>query len=302
MKVGITGGSGFLGRKLALYLVARGDAVVAFSRRPGGAPSVLPPPVVWKEWDPSSGPISSAWLDELDVVISLAGEPAKGLWTAGKKKRMWDSRILGTRHLVHGWRGCRTPPKVFLSCSAAGYYGDGGDTELTESSPSGQGFLAELSREWERESFAAETLGARVVQLRVTLPLHPDGGILGAILPAFRLGLGATLGTGEQWFPWIHIEDWLALMVFILDNDSVRGPLNLTAPSPVRNKTFTKALASAVGRPAIFRAPAGVLRLLVREAADEMVLASQRVVPEKALAMGFSFRFPELKPALEDLL
>ncbi len=299
MHIGITGGTGFLGRHLATRLLARGDSVTVFSRSPrpdriaGGASAVA--------WDPLADPAPPQTLDTLDAVVHLLGEPVLGIWTPAKKRRIRESRVVSTRNLAAGWRQAANPPGVLLSGSAIGFYGDGADRELTEMSPRGDGFLAELSEEWEGAAGPAQDLGSRVVYLRTALPLDPSGGFLAALLPSFKLGLGAVLGSGKQWVPWLHMEDWLALTLFALDDDAVRGPLNLTAPNPVTNRDLTKTLARVLGRPAFLRVPAWVLKVGLGELSQEP-LRSQRLLPEKALGLGFRFAFAEMEPALRDLL
>jgi hypothetical protein len=252
-------------------------------------------------WDPRK-PMPPERLDALDAVVNLTGLSAFGPWTAGHKLGMVTSRVTATRNLLLGWSRAAAPPRVLVSGSAVGFYGDGGDAELTEAAPRGHGFMAGLCRDWEAEARAGNSLGARVVLLRTALPLHPSGGVLGVMLPPFRCGLGATVGSGRQWFPWIHAEDWLSLAVFCLTSTAVAGPVNGAAPHPVTNRTFTKALAAALGRPAVLRVPGFLLKMAAREPATEMALVSQRVLPARALELGFRFRFPELGPALKDLV
>jgi uncharacterized protein (TIGR01777 family) len=302
MRIGITGGTGFLGRRLLRRLLDRGDGVLVYSRSPDRAKSSLPPPVQLARWDARTEPLPPSTLDGLDAVVNLVGEPVATLWTRERKQRLWDVRVRGTRNLVAGLRAAASPPSVLLSSSATGFYGSRGDEELTEGSGPGTGFLAELARAWEAEAQTAETLGARVVRLRTSLPLDPGGGLLKAMIPPFRLGLGAALGGGNQWMPWIHIEDWIALVLFALDTETLSGPLNLCSPEPARNRVFTRTLGSVLGRPAFLRAPAFAFRLLPGGAAEETVLVSQRAVPARATKLGFSFRFPALEPALGDLL
>jgi uncharacterized protein (TIGR01777 family) len=302
MRVGITGGTGFLGRPLVARLLARGDDVTVFSRTPERARRTFPPAVLTARWTPDGTPISPGVVSGLDAVVSLAGESVAGIWTAAKKERVRESRLRGTRSIVEGILGASPRPRVFLSGSASGYYGDGGDAVLTEDAPPGRGFLADLCREWEAEGRRADSPSTRVVTLRTSLPLHPEGGLLGGLLLPFRLGLGVRLGGGRQWMPWIHRDDWLSLVLHALDHDHVRGPLNLTAPSPVTNDAFTRELARALGRPAFLRVPAALLRAALGSMADETALVSQRMIPAAALATGFTFRFPELGPALAGLL
>jgi len=300
MRVGMTGATGFLGRRLVARLVARGDEVTAFARSPERAQGLLGSPVQAVAWD-SARVAPPETLSGLDAVVHLAGETVVGLWTAGKKRRIRDVRVAGTRNLVEGLRRAQPRPRALLSASASGYYGDGGDAVLTEDSPRGRGFLADLCVEWEAEARAAESLGVRVVLLRISLPLDPAGGLLRGMLPPFRLGLGMVLGSGRQWMPWIHMEDWLDLVLFALDHDAARGPLNLAAPEPVTNREFTRALASALGRPAFLRIPAWALARL-GEQGREGALVSQRIVPARARDLGFAFRHPEMGAALRDLL
>lgn len=301
MHVGITGGTGFLGRHLARRLAARGDRVTIFTRRPEAAQPHLPAEGMAVGWDPLGEPLPSDVLETLDAVVHLAGEPVAGLWTRSKRRRIRDSRWIGTRHVVEGLRRVTRRPAVLLSASASGFYGDGGDRELTESSPPGTGFLAEVCRGWEAEAERATELDLRVVALRTGLPLSPDGGFLHALLPAFRRGLGVRFGSGRQWMPWIHRDDWVDLVCFVLEKDTVHGPVNLAAPAPVPNEVFTRTVASAVGRRARLGIPAFVLRLAGAQA-REMALAGQRMVPAKAQDARYRFRHPELGPALDDLL
>ncbi len=234
--------------------------------------------------------------------MNLVGESVFGRWNEAKKRRILESRVKSTRHVVEGWRGASSRPRALISGSAIGYYGHGGERELTEEAPPGSGFMAGVCQAWENEARVAETLGARVVLLRTALPLDPSGGFLGTLLPIFRAGLGGKLGDGRQWMAWIHMEDWLNLVLAALDREDVRGPLNLCAPHPVRNETFTEALGRVLGRPTLFRVPALALELVLGEMADEMPLVSQRVLPAHAQRLGYEFRFSDLEPALHDLL
>jgi hypothetical protein len=246
------------------------------------------------------GPPPDEALRHADAVIHLAGEPVAQRWSRSVKHRIEDSRVLGTRKLVQGIAGLRNKPQILICASAIGYYGPRGEEVLRESSDSPHGFLSGVCEGWEREAAAAEPLGLRVVQIRTGLVLGPHGGALKKMLPAFRLGLGGRLGDGQQWMSWIHVADIVSLYEFAL-SQPVRGPLNGTAPHPVRNIEFTQALAQAVHRPALFPVPPFVLKLLFGEM-SEMLLASQRVLPAGPEAAGFRFRFPELSEALADLL
>lgn len=302
MRIGIAGGTGFLGRRLLTRLLQRGDGVLVYTRSPDRATGTLPHAVQLARWDARTEPLPPHTLDGLDALVNLVGESVATLWTRERKRSLRHIRVQGTRNLVAGLQAAASPPPVFLSSSAAGFYGSRGDEELTEDSGPGAGFLADLSRDWESEARAAEAWGSRVVLLRTALPLDPGGGLLEAMLLPFRLGLGAVLGDGRQWMPWIHIEDWIALVLLALDTDRLHGPLNLCAPEPVRNRVFTRTLGRVLGRPAFLRAPAFALRLLPGGAAEETVLVSQRALPARAQELGFLFRHRELEPALRDLL
>jgi hypothetical protein len=225
---------------------------------------------------------------------------AEGRWTKAKKARIRDSRVAGTKHLVERLRELERRPEVLVSASAVGIYGSRGDEVLTESAEPAEGFLAEVCREWETEAQAAEDLGIRVVTIRVGLVLGVQGGALARMLPLFELCAGGRLGHGRQWMPWIHVDDLAALFQFCAERTHVSGTVNGTAPHPVTNREFTKALASAVGKPAVFPAPAFALRLALGEFA-EVLLASQRVVPEMAQAAGFQFEHRTIESALEGM-
>jgi hypothetical protein len=278
MNIAISGASGFIGRHLMKSLAAAGHAPRALSRHAPPAES----------------------LRAADVVIHLAGEPIAQRWTAQAKRRIGESRVAGTRHLVEALAGLPRRPEALICASAIGYYGSRGDEILTESSAPGSGFLPELCVAWESEAQAAEALGMRVVRMRTGLVLDARGGALQRMLPPFRMALGGRLGSGRQWMSWIHLEDLARLFQFAVENP-VRGPLNGVAPDPVINSDFTRELARALRRPALFPVPEFALRLLFGEMAD-VLLSSQRVAPRAAQAAGFRFRFPQLAPALASLL
>ena len=290
MILALTGASGFVGRHVIKAAVRRGYEVIAFSRDPSRSVGDC---VETRRFS-HDAPLD---LKGCEAVIHLAGENVAGLWTRGKKQRIRDSRVQGTRRVVEGIRALEQPPEVFVSASAIGFYGDCGDKELTEQSLPGTDFLAETCLAWERES---ATPLCRVVNPRIGHVLG-DGGMLGLMRPLFRLCLGGRLGNGRQWMPWIHVEDLAEMLLFAIGNLDVRGPLNATAPWPVRNADFTKAFARALHRPAFFHAPAWALRLVLREFSAEL-LSSKRVLPAVATEHGFGFRFPELIPALNDIV
>lgn len=260
----------------------------------------MPGGVRLSAWDPAKGEPPADSLREADAVIHLAGEPVAQRWSAEVKRRIRDSRVTGTRNLVEALKKLRQRPATLICSSAIGYYGSRGEEVLTESSGPGSGFLPEVCVAWEDEARAAETLGMRVVTVRTGIVLDTRGGALPRMLPPFKMGMGGRLGSGKQWMSWIHLQDLAALYHLAL-TQPVRGALNGVAPYPVNNADFTRALAAAVHRPAFLPMPGFALHVLFGEMAD-VLLASQRVAPKAAEAAGFRFRFPQLEPALADLL
>lgn len=291
MLLGITGASGFLGRKILDLALHRGHEVVAFTRDPKRALPGCQMRVFSLDKPPD--------ITGCEALIHLAGEPVVGLWTAAKKRRIVESRVFGTRRLVEAINAASEKPEVLLSGSAIGFYGNRGEEELTEASPAGHGFLAETSQAWETEALQAQ--GVRVALLRTSLVLGRGGGALSALTPVFRLGLGGRLGSGRQWMSWIHLDDLSMLALFAVENLDVCGPLNASAPWPVRHADFTRTLARTVRRPAFCHVPAFALRAALGDFSHEL-LDSKRVLPAAALEHGFGFRFPELEPALRDVL
>lgn len=295
MKALLTGATGFVGRRLLEQI----SQPVIVSRDAARAQRQFPRAQV-HGWDPEREPAPAAAFDGVEAVFHLAGEPvAEGRWTAAKKRRIRDSRVLGTRQLVAGLARLDRRPPTLVSASAVGYYGSRGDEVLDEASAPAGDFLADVCRAWEDEACRAESLGVRVVHLRFGIILGPRGGALGKMLPIFKLGLGGPLGNGRAWMPWIHLDDIVGLLLHAAAHDELRGPLNAVAPQPVTNREFTKTLASVLHRPAILPAPALGLRLALGEFA-QVLLASQRVTPRAALASGYSFRYPDLRAALID--
>jgi uncharacterized protein (TIGR01777 family) len=297
VNITLTGASGLIGRRLLKNLAAAGHGLRVLSRHAG---TNLPPGVGISVWEPMSGPPPAEALSNADAVIHLAGEPVAQRWTDGAKGRIRESRVTGTRHLVQGLAALRVKPKALICSSATGYYGGRGDELLRESSAPGAGFLPEVCVAWEREAQAAEGLGIRVVRIRTGIVLDPRGGALRQMLPPFRMGAGGRLGDGKQWMSWVHLADLAALYQFAVENP-VNGALNGVAPNPVPNATFTRELARALHRPAIFPVPVFGLKLLFGEM-SEILLASQRAVPAAAIGFAFQFRFPDLAGALADLL
>jgi uncharacterized protein len=285
----ITGGSGFIGRALARALLARGDSVTVLSRAPRAARAVLPPAVEVGAELPPAAP---------DAVVNLAGENlGKRRWTEARKRRFVDSRVGTTRRLVEWMRALPRPPAALVSGSAVGYYGARGDETLVEDAAPGAEYQSDLCRQWEDAAREAEGLGVRVCRIRIGIVLAGDGGALAQMRLPFALGLGGPLGSGAQWMSWIHRDDLLALVLWLLDDPSGAGAYNATAPHPATNRQFARALAAALRRPALLAMPAPVVRLLVGEMAH-LLLTGQKVVPARALAEGFAFRYPDLPGAL----
>jgi uncharacterized protein len=293
MKITITGASGLIGAKLTERLRARGDEVTTLSRKPSSAGAVA--------WQPEEEPAPAAALSGRDAVIHLAGENVAQRWTDDAKRRIHSSRELGTRHLVAGIEAAEPRPRVLVSSSAVGYYGPHGDEELDEQTPAGHDFLAEVCVTWEREAQRAADLGLRVVNLRTGVVLDQSGGALAKMLPFFKLGAGGPVAGGGQYMPWIHVDDVVGLYLAALDGDAWDGPINVSAPEPVTNKTFSKALGRALHRPAVAPVPGLAVQLLYGEMA-EIVTKGQRVIPRRAKELGYVFEHPDLDEALGDAL
>lgn len=292
-RVLIAGGSGFLGSHLRSLLESQGHRVSTLTRRVRNDSDV--------KWDPAAGELDCDAIEGFDAVVNLCGEGvASGRWTAERKRRIWDSRVNATRLLVDRLSQCSVRPRVFVSGSGVGIYGEGGRDGFDESAPMGTGFLAELSGAWEAEAQRAESFGARVVILRTGLPLSGSGGALKLIAKAFKFGVGGRLGNGRQWFPWISLEDWLGATYELLLSDEANGAYNLASPQAVDNAEFTRRLAQYLGRPGFCHAPEWLLRSLLGEMAGETLLISQRVLPHRLIdEHGFTFRYPGLDDALK---
>ena len=300
--VALTGATGLIGTALAASCARDGMRVAALVRNTARAADRLPHATL-HAWDATGGPPPESALAGADVVVNLVGEPlAEGRWSEPRKKQLRDSRVVATRALVDALRGVSPRPRVLISASGVGYYGNRGDEILTEASPGGTGFVAELARDWEAEAMKAEELGIRVVILRNGVVLSREGGILKKLLTPFRLGLGGKIGSGAQWMPWIHLEDEIGLIRHAMDNQAVRGPLNVVAPEPATNAEFVRAMGEALGRPTALTAPAFALRLAFGTMTDEVLLASQRAMPVRTLETGYTFRHPLLREALSELL
>jgi uncharacterized protein (TIGR01777 family) len=295
MTIALTGASGFIGARLVRRLQADGHTVRALGRSDPRIPGVQ-----FAQWDAVHHEPAAAALADAEAVIHLAGEPVAQRWSAEVKRGIRESRVAGTRNLVAALAKLPTEPRVLISASAIGYYGNRGEEILPETAPPAKDFLAEVCVEWEREAREAAALGIRTAMTRIGIVLGKEGGALKQMLPPFRAGLGGPLGSGRQWVSWIHVDDLVDLIVFALDSN-LEGPINATSPIPVRNADFAKALAGAIGRPSVVPTPAFVVKMMFGEMAN-MVLASQRVVPEAATRAGFQFRHPEVRGALEDVL
>ncbi len=295
MRVVIAGGTGFLGRALSQSLAADGHEVSLLTRGAGDRTFKTVP------WTPNgaSGPWASV-IDGADAVVNLAGESiAAKRWTAAQKQRIRDSRVQATRSLAAAIQGCPNPPSVFVSGSAVGYYGPLADDVATEDTPPGSDFLARVCVTWEDEARRAATPRTRVTCIRTGLVLARDGGALPPMLPPFRFGAGGPVGSGRQYWPWIHRQDWVDLVRWAMRTPDAGAAINVTAPNPVTNAEFARALGRAMHRPAFLPAPAFALRLLLGEMADALVLSGQRAVPRRAERGGFTFTYRTLDDALQ---
>jgi uncharacterized protein (TIGR01777 family) len=295
MKVLVTGSNGLVGRAVVSELTGAGHYVIRLVRsNPDRARGDL-------VWDPVSGRLERPKLEGLDAVVHLAGEPVMGLWTKGKKHRIYRSRVQPTEFLAEALAGLTSRPKVFLTASAVGFYGHGGDRWLLETEPAADSFLANVCQDWEKATAIAANAGIRVVNLRIGLVLSPHGGALRSLLPVFKTGLGGTLGSGNQYWSWIAITDLSRAITHALEKTSLSGPVNAVAPLPVTARDFARTLARTLGRPAFFPVPSFLLKLLPGGMGREMFLNSQRVSSEKLQKSGFVFEQPELERALQAL-
>lgn len=300
IKLLVTGATGFIGRALVRHLAGRGHVISALSRDPKRAVQALPELAAAHGWERASAPVPAEALADVDAVVHLAGESVAGRWTAAKRAAIHRSRVDGTRELVEAMAAAAVKPSVLVSMSAIGYYGNQGERELTEEDGPGDDFLATVCKDWEREALRAAELGVRVVRIRCGIVLGAEGGALRSLLLPARLGLGGPLGSGKQWWSWVHRDDIVRLIEHALTTE-LEGAVNGTAPHPVRQREFARILGRLLRRPAILPAPAWALRLILGGFACE-VLDSKRVLPQRTLASGFSFRFETLEPALADIL
>lgn len=301
MRVCITGATGFIGRHLVAKLEAGRIGYIVVSRNEDGARRRFPQALDVLSWDPPGTPPDPSRLEGLDAVIHLAGAPVAQRWTRQAKASILESRVPTTNLLAETLASLDRPPRVLISNSAIGYYGPRDDVRLDEAAAGGSDFLAGVCQQWEQAATPAARRGIRVVCPRVGIVLGPDGGALSLMLTPFRLGLGGPVGDGSQWMSWVHIDDVVGLMLYAMNTSGIEGPMNVTAPEPVRNREFSKALGAALHRPALIPTPVMGLRLLYGQFAD-ILATGQRVMPRKALAEGYSFLYPNLEGALRAVL
>lgn len=301
MKIAVTGGTGFIGKRLVKRLHEEGHSITLLTRSPEKAKASFSFPVDTCNWDAKGGKLSPSALSGIHVLIHLAGEGvADKRWTETRKKEISDSRVLGTRDLVNAVTACPNGPSRFISASAIGIYGDRGDEELTESSTAGTGFLASVCSAWEAEvqKLPAKTKAFRV---RIGIVLGNEGGALKKMLPIFKLGAGGPIGSGNQWMSWIHVDDLVGLFCHLVRSEKASGAFNGVSPNPVTNREFAKALGKALGKPAFLPAPAFALKLAMGEL-SALVLDSEKVAPKKTLETGYKFQYEQVSNALSSLL
>lgn len=301
MRVLVTGASGLIGSALCDALLARGDEVVGLTRDPDRA-RPKNPKVRWHRWDATSGPPPQEALDAVDGVVNLVGDPLNQRWTKAAKRRILETRTVGTRYLLQAIEAAERRPRVFVGVSAVGYYGDRGAALLDEESEPGSSFDAQVCIAWEEAARDAESLGMRLVIARTGLVLSKHGGLLRQLLLPFRLGLGGPIAGGAQYMSWITLSDHIRLLLWALDDERVSGVVNSTSPNPVTNRELMKAFAAALRRPAVLPVPALVVRLSRGRELAETVKGGQRVLPRRATDLGFEFRHPEIREAMEEAM
>jgi len=288
----ISGATGLVGTELTSALKKAGHSVLAMSRKPGTPDSI--------QWDPAKGILNPQSFSNIETVVHLAGENiAGGRWTTAVKERIRSSRVEGTRNLVKSLAAVEKRPKTLICASAIGFYGDRGDEILTEAASPGTGYLADVCKAWEHEAMAAADLGIRVVCVRIGVVLSPKGGALAKMLTPFKLGAGGIIGSGKQYWSWIGLNDLVRIIQFCIETESVKGPVNAVSPNPLTNHDFTKAVGSVLHRPTVFPLPGFMARLVLGEMANDLLLASTRVIPQQLQQRGFQFEQPDLKSCLE---
>lgn len=301
-RVIVTGGTGFIGRVLCRLLVGKGYEVIVLSRNPARVDAVLGNGVKGWQWDART---ADGWADAADGaygIVNLAGDSiASGKWTTDKKRRILESRLNAGQAVREAIERVDNRPAVVIQASAIGYYGDGGDEVLNERCPRGSGFLAEVAERWEETTKGIQSLGVRHVVIRTAIVLGKGGGFLRNVIPPFKMFLGGPSGSGRQWVSWIHIEDEAGAVAFLLEREDLDGIFNLSSPNPTRNRDFYRSLGRAIKRPSWLRAPGLLLRMLLGEMAEELILAGQRVLPERLLESGYEFRYPDLDPAFQEI-
>ena len=301
MKVLVTGASGLIGSALCDALLARGDTVIGLSRDPQRARSTNPS-VVWHAWEPTLERPPHAAFENVDGVVNLEGEKINQRWTEEAKRRIMESRRTGTHNLIAAIAGLEKKPGVLVNQSAIGFYGDRGDAMVDESAESGEGYDAEVVREWEAAAGEAEGVGVRLAIVRTGHVLDASGGLLAELLTPFKLGIGGPIAGGRQYMSWIHIDDEVGILIWALDNEKLSGTINATAPNPVTNREFSHALGRALSRPASVPVPGFVLDLKFGGEFGRVLRGGQRVLPRRALDLGYEFRYPEIDGALKNLL
>jgi uncharacterized protein (TIGR01777 family) len=301
MKVLVTGASGRIGKALCDELLKRGDEVVGLTRGPEKAREAAPR-IAWHAWEPTLERPPAEAFEGVDGVVNLAGEKINQRWTDAAKRKIMDSRKVTTHNLVGAIEGLATKPKVLVSQSAIGYYGDRGDEVLDETSAPGDTFDASVCVEWEKSAHEVEAAAVRLVIVRTGQVMETEDGILGELLLPFKLGLGGPLAGGRQWVPWIHISDEVGILIWALDDESVSGVVNGTAPNPVTNKDWSKALGKALGRPAVLPIPGIAVELKFGSEFGKVALGGQRVLPRRTEELGYAFKWPVIDAALRDLV
>ena len=291
-KIAVSGATGLVGSDLIKLLKLAGHSTLMLSRRNEGVGSIL--------WDPAKGITSPGALEGIDAVVHLAGENIAGSrWSAAVKERIRSSRVDGTRNLVNSLSLLKSPPKTLVCASAIGFYGHRGDERLTEASPVGSGYLADVCKAWEAEALEAEKFGIRVVRLRIGVVLSKNGGALAKMLLPFKLGVGGIIGSGKQYWSWIGLNDLVRIISFCVENEAVSGAVNAVSPHPMTNYDFTKAVGTVLHRPTILPMPAFAAKLALGEMADDLLLSSIRVEPDKLQSLGFQFAQPDLISCLK---